>query len=354
MTWLKYFKFKSKFLDDVRRFTQTGIFDPLLLRCIWKQFEFSQEVFDTMIEMLTMLDLCYRDEQSSDSMLRLPWFIQETDMSFLNNMWPEKLPQGALQYTLTYCFCHRIPGVIYERFCVRLQRHLQRGGHTRQDRRHAVYIEQDGVQILFQRHPFKFEPIMQIHLRCSIDNLLQLQKFCLTLHKDMDNLCSEYSGLYIDCYLPCPHCLLTGSTAPTKRSTTIVDEKVSLQWVPCDPSTPGSTQIPAALIFLRLFGTLYTCLLDKTQRSKFVILFYFDENRDSSLLEYLNRLSAVRCYIHRSFSFILIMKFCFTADSKDADKHLASVRKFCYDETKDRLCVSDGRFKFEALFLSTE
>ena len=214
----RYFALRCNFQDEVTRFTQTGILSPLLLRCIWKEFNFDQKIFDTMVEMLTMLDLCYRDEQSSDSMLRLPWYIQETDMSFLNSMRPENLPQGVLQYTLTYCFCHRIPGVIYERFCVRLQRHLQRGAHTRQDRRDAVYIEQDNVQILFQRQPHEMEPCMQIHLRCSIKDLLQLQKLYLALHQDMDNLCNEYSGLYIDSYFLCPHCLLVGSADPTKRT----------------------------------------------------------------------------------------------------------------------------------------
>ena len=262
----RYFSYKSNFQEEVTSFTQTGILNPLLLRCIWNKFEFSQKLFDTMVEMLTMLDLCYSDGESPDSLLRLPWFIQDEDMSFLINLWPKKLPLGTIQYTVTYCFCHRIPGVIYERFCVRLQRHLQTGGHTRQDRKHAVYIEQDSVQILFQRHPYEFEPYMQIHLRCSPDNLLQLQKLYLTLHMDMDNLCNEYSGLYIDCYLLCPHCLLIGSTAPTKRSVINVNEIVPLKFVPCDPSTPGSVQIPAALIFLRLFGSFSFILLKETTK----------------------------------------------------------------------------------------
>ena len=96
---------------------------------------------------------------------------------------------------------------------------------------------------------------MQIHLRCFPENLLQLQNLCLALHKDMDNLCSEYSGLYIDSYYLCPHCFLTKSNTPTKRPTAdiILDHK-GLELVPCDPNTFGSIQIPAALIFLRLFG----------------------------------------------------------------------------------------------------
>ena len=101
---------------------------------------------------------------------------------------------------------------------------------------------------------------MQIHLRCLVEYLLQLQKLCLALHKDMDNLCSEYSGLYIDSYFLCPHCLLTESNTPTKRPITDMVSRCqrSLELVPCDPTTSGSIQIPAALIFLRLFGKLFS------------------------------------------------------------------------------------------------
>ena len=190
-------------------------------------------------------------------------------MSFLKTLWPEKLPTNTLQYTLTYCFCHRIPDGIYERFCVRLQRHLQTGAHTRQDRKNAVYIEQNGVQIFFQRHQHEIEPCMQINLRCFPENLLQLQNLCLALHKDMDYLCSEYSGLYIDSYFLCPHCLSTESNTPTKRPITDIVACCgrSLKLVPCDPMTPGSILIPAALIFLRLFSKPFSSsvLLGKRQ-----------------------------------------------------------------------------------------
>ena len=213
-----------------------------------------------MVEILTMLDICFVDGEKQDDMLRLPWFVQDEGMNFLKNLWAQKLPPNTLQYTLTYCFCHRIPGVIYERFCVRLQRHLQAGAHTRQDRKDAVYIEQNGVQIFFQRHPSGHEPYMQIHLRCFAEYLLRLQKLCLALHKDMDNLCSEYSGLYIDSYFLCPHCLSTESKTPTERPIADIVARCerSLELVPCDPMTPGSILIPAALIFLRLFGKSFS------------------------------------------------------------------------------------------------
>ena len=250
-----YFNSRTKFQDAVTRFIQTGILSPMLLKCIWKELELSQDMlFNTMVEMLTMLDLCYSDRQSPDCMLRLPWFVQDKDMSTINDLWPGKPPPETLQYTFTYCFCHRIPGVIYERFCVRLQRHLQKGGYTRMDRKDAVYIEQNAVQVFLLRHPQDIEPYMQIHLRCTFENIFELQKLCVALHQDIDDLCIEYSGLYIDSYLLCPHCLSVGSEKPTKRPAACIDEKVPLDWVPCDPFTPGSDKIPAALIFLRLLG----------------------------------------------------------------------------------------------------
>ena len=200
-----------------------------------------------------MLDLCYGSDESTNSIMWLPWFIQNEDMRFLKDLWPDKLPPGTLQYTLTYCFCHRIPGSIYERFCVRLQRHLQKGCYTRMDRKDAVYIEQNWVKLLFQRHKNEPQPFMEIHIRCFIDDILELKDFILSVHQDMGNLCKEYPGLYIDSYFWCPHCIFTGSTTPTKRPLSEIDGKESLDWVPCDPFTPGSVQIPVELIFLRLF-----------------------------------------------------------------------------------------------------
>ena len=57
----------------------------------------------------------------------------------------------------------------------------------------SLYRAEWSANFFFQRHPYGHEPHMQIHLRCLAEYLLKLQKLCLALHKDMDNLCSEYS-----------------------------------------------------------------------------------------------------------------------------------------------------------------
>ena len=88
----KRFPTKSEFDAEVTRFLQTGIIHSHLLRCIWRTFHFSDQLFDTMIEILSMLDLCYGSDESTNSIMRLPWFIQNEDMRFLKDLWPDKLP----------------------------------------------------------------------------------------------------------------------------------------------------------------------------------------------------------------------------------------------------------------------
>ena len=215
----RYIPRRSVFDDQVKTFVQTGILGMELLQCIWESLNFNKESFESMIDVLTMLDLCYKSSSENEEKLRFPWFVLREDVeNVLEKQWPTQLPLDTLQYTLTYCFCHKIPGTIYERFCVRLQHHLQPGGHTRQDWKDSVYVRQDKVQILFQRFPDQTEPKMQIHLRCPVDRLLQLQKLCLSLHTDMDKLCSEYSGLYIDSYLLSALCLCL-SRIPREKAT---------------------------------------------------------------------------------------------------------------------------------------
>ena len=81
----QYFNLKSTFQREAAIFIKTGILSPQLLRCVWQEFKFSPEVFETMVEILTMLDLCYSDGQRPYSMLRLPWFVQDENMEIFEN-----------------------------------------------------------------------------------------------------------------------------------------------------------------------------------------------------------------------------------------------------------------------------
>ena len=139
----QYIQAKTEFDMQLKVFMQTGNLNSMLLRCFLEKFNFTPKTFDTMIELLVMFELCYKSTEPEETILRFPWFMQNGGGDFLANEWSKCPSPSSLQFSLHYCFCHRIPGMIYERFCVRLQHHLQRGGHTRKDWKNMVYIEQN-------------------------------------------------------------------------------------------------------------------------------------------------------------------------------------------------------------------
>ena len=210
------------------------------------------------------MDLCYCDtkasgDKDSDLVMRFPWFIQrEDEEGVLEEKWPKLQPSGIIQYSLVYRFFHKVPSTLFERFCVRIHKHLVPGGHSRYDWRNEAYIEEDGVQILLKRLPCQSKPCMQIHLRSPISLLLKLKDLLLALYHDMENLCSELPGLVVDTYFLCPHCLMYRRKNPTKKSAKLLTEpcSVKLDNVPCNPRDLESEKIPAAIIFLTLLGTV--------------------------------------------------------------------------------------------------
>ena len=277
----KFIGTKTTYDTELVAFHQTGILSKNLLECIWESIGLDADRFDAMKHVLIQMELCYTEdihkkvqdpemgEKKSATLLRFPWFVHRDDFEEgVKNQWPETLPPRKLQYSLVYNFFHRIPSTIYERFCVRLQNHLLPGGHFRYDCRDKVFVQQDDVQILIERHTKQSEPSVQIQLRSPITHLLKLQHLLLALYEDMDNLCSELPRLVVDAYLLCPHCFLKRADKTTRRPIKQLVESCpgEFDFVHCDPAVVDSEQIPAAMIFLTL--------LSEYSKSKLVSLAY--------------------------------------------------------------------------------
>ena len=113
----QYIQTKTEFDIQLKNFVQTGNTHPI---CIWDMFKFTPGTFDTMIELLVMFELCYKNTKHGQTVLRLPWFVQEDGGCLLASEWSKYPPPNRLQFSLHYCFCHRIPAMIHERFCIRL------------------------------------------------------------------------------------------------------------------------------------------------------------------------------------------------------------------------------------------
>ena len=272
----KFIGTEVQFETDMKQFCQTGILSQKLLKCVWDPIHLQEEDFDKLVQILRNLDLCYPESEETKTkenreVLRFPWFVQGDDKEgILDKKWPKLLPSGTIQYSLIYSFYHKIPVPLFERLCVRMHSHLVSGGHTRKDWRDAVYVEQDDVQILLQRRPDYSEPSVEIHLRCAFSHLLKLKRLLFVLYNDLETLCSELPGIVVNAYFLCPHCLLSSHENPKRKHIKQLPESHPLDWVPCDPNDMESEKLPAAMIFLGLFGKskIVLCLYDNKIRLK--------------------------------------------------------------------------------------
>ena len=123
-----HFATRSEFDAQLTRFTQTGIMDPKLLKCIWQPLGLNKETFHILVQILILLELCYKC--SNLTLLRFPWFVDKEDTKGIcERQFQKSLPAGMLQYSLYYSFSRRIPSTIYERLCVRFQLYLLPGAH---------------------------------------------------------------------------------------------------------------------------------------------------------------------------------------------------------------------------------
>ncbi len=264
----KYVSTKSEFDPQLRSFADSGILKRPLLKCLWAGMRFSEGLFLKMEELLRMLDLCYVFSDVSNPqeeiLLRFPWFLPPADEGyhqFIKQRWPGKMPENMLQYSIFYEFFHRIPSPIYERFCVRLHRHLIPHAYMRKDAKDQVYIEQEQVQLLLNKVATEDTPMISMRFRCLINELTQFSVFLKSVLQDMTDLLDGHPGLVTDAYFLCPHCIKSDVAEPKKRPLSELYEMNSprLSVTLCDPwDTISPEKIPAAIVCLELLSKSFS------------------------------------------------------------------------------------------------
>ena len=259
---------ETDFNADVVTFTETGLLKDYLMQVIWEPLKLNATSRKILKHFLINLDLCYIDSRTENnsstddiisSSLRFPWFVSRNDEDGLvDREWPEAIPPLNVQLSLIYRFFHRVPPAIYERFCVRIQKHLAAQGHVRHDFKNIVYVAQNDLKVFIQKDT---QPSVQLHLRCPLQHLSKLQPLMAALYQDFEELCAELPGLVLDGYLPCSHCLLKKEEFPTRRSTEVMKLQPNIDSVMCE-----GDRIPAALVYPPLLGELY--LIKKANNGK--------------------------------------------------------------------------------------
>ncbi len=258
----KFVSTESEFKSQLLSFVASGLLQRSLLKCLWSSMKFSSRLFLKMEELLRMLQLCYVvsdvSDPSQEILMRFPWFLPQPDenhQQFINQQWPENVPERMLQYNIFYKFFHRVPSSIYERFCVKLHRQLLPGAYKRKDVKDQVYIRQEDVQLFLNKTNDKEKPCVSLKLRCLVHKITAFSVFLHTVIDDMRDLLDEYPGIVTDAFFLCPHCIKLDAPEPTQRPLSQLYEISSprLSIVPCDPQAVGPTDdIPAALVCLQL------------------------------------------------------------------------------------------------------
>ena len=240
----KFFAMEREFQEALQEFHRTGNLPHELLMCIWSNLNVEDDITEALRDIIIKFELCYADPASA--LLRFPWFVQEDDSAGnIQQKWSEDTTSDVLIHTVVYEFFDRVPATVYERMCVKLQRHLKAGAHCRTDYRNTVYAAQDEVKVLLQRLTSDTERRIQIQLKSPVRAADRLSSLLLGLCADMQNLCAELPRLVVDAYSLCPHCTLIRSQSPTKRLVKQLTEECTLEVALC-----GSEEwIPASLVF---------------------------------------------------------------------------------------------------------
>ncbi len=194
-----------------------------------------------------------------------------------------------MQYKICYQFSHRIPSTIYERFCARLQRHLEPGVCIRQDAKNQVYIQQGGIKLFMEKIQSDSGPYILLNFRCILQCLPNFATLVKEIVSDMEGLLDEHPGIVTDKYIMCPNCLMLKREATESRKHLLTPLSVKpqshLMTITCDPtasSTEASNhdiqEIPAAMIYLQLLGKYIVWLNNLKNNTKFlpwfIIIYY--------------------------------------------------------------------------------
>ncbi|XP_013378813.1 malignant fibrous histiocytoma-amplified sequence 1 homolog [Lingula anatina] len=241
-------------MDD---YTLRGIVSRNLLKNLWKTFNLNHFDIDTMTELLKSLELCYevpcKSIMSKDSAYHFPCLLTEGKPEHLSTKWPHEISHEKHQLSLRFQFHHGCPCGVYEKFSVRLHRHLGLFKLRRVDWKDGLYAELGANSILVLRQQRGRECTITISVRGK--KIPQLWEHLLNAHNDLLKIQTrDWPGLHFTKHLICPHCERLCLPNPSVFPGEILDlERPSNETrgfystVPCDNAVPDRC-IPASMV----------------------------------------------------------------------------------------------------------
>ncbi len=260
--------------NSIQQMYSSGIVSEALLKGIFHKYDPNFQVLPILKDVMKMAGLCYESEKTYQcgedielaQMFYMPWILTKPmDISEHLNFqkdWPSRLPTGHIELALQYEFTDKIPECLARNLILEFQSYLF-PGHLRKDWSNMTYIVQNGVQLLMSttNQCTRDLATLSVRFRSNRNNIPQIYSFCKEIVKGIQGLLEDYSVILHDQYMLCPHCILSGQTAPQHLPIEYLTMNLNREYlrlamksVYCCNAKKPLGEIPAALYFPFLIG----------------------------------------------------------------------------------------------------
>ena len=228
-----------------------GIMPRELLKCLWKHKELDGRVFDAMIHLFVHLDLCYplrTDEDGQVASLRFPWFLKDgvPDTALVQQILFGPPAVTCLRFSLEYEFLSICPPPLYEKFAVRLHRHVH-DKKSRIDWKDGVYANINLSRLVVHRVIRGKETV--ISLTVEGEDICDLWTVLTALDKEMKSVMSEWPGVKWENWLLCPHCLQYGISRPGRFPGRQISEPFPRTCPEMTCERDATMKVPSCLVY---------------------------------------------------------------------------------------------------------
>ena len=231
---------------------ERGIMSCDLLKCLWKHKQLDEEVFTAMMHLFIHMGFCFaqdRDQSGEVISLRFPWFLNEKvpDDPDLRQILFGAPTMTRLRITFEYEFLSMCPPPMFEKFSVRMHRHIG-DEMSRRDWKDGFQAKMYGSHLVVEKLHRGLETVIRFTVAGS--DVPQLWKVLAKMKTEMQVVMGEWPGLKFDCHILCPHCVHQRVEKPSWFAGKYADTK-------CDPKqlhmtcrrNEAVTEIPACLVY---------------------------------------------------------------------------------------------------------
>ena len=237
-------------------FITQGLMAKELLQCLWDDFDFDDDTFETMTQLLVKLGLCCEVLTTKDGrpatlkqLLYFPSLQREVDVpAKLVDYWPKLVGKDEQQLTIEIHFPFSQPDLFFMKAAVWLQRYVHHHTVNRLDWQNGVYTSINRCRVLMQKLRRRKVSVVSLSVRGG--DIQELWAVLLPIYQDFKRLLQTQPGSRYSMYLLCAHCIKEGATQPHQFLEAVLERPCprGLSHVPC-PNAGKGGKVPVSLVY---------------------------------------------------------------------------------------------------------